>query len=268
MAVALQVVSTESLPAPYPADTKANGYRPQLDLQRIKQSKTWMLAPPAVRPWLLLLWVESWDSVPAGSYDSDEELIAARLGIELHLWKAYREHLLRGWVMHSDGRYYHPVITEQVIAMVMKRRGGAERQARYRSNALHQQSDASVTRSNASEKDKEKEKEKDQETERLHAVKRAPAPYQQIVDLYHQELPMLPRVVALSTARKAAIRARWENGLPTLDSWRQFFGVVKASRFLTGQAEPAPGRKRFQATLDWLIKESNALKVIEGRYDD
>ena len=40
---------------PYPPDTALNGFKPQIDLPRIKASRTWLLCPQQYRPWLLLL---------------------------------------------------------------------------------------------------------------------------------------------------------------------------------------------------------------------
>lgn len=93
-------------------------------------------------------------------------------------------------------------------------------------------------------------------------------PYQRIVDLYHSKLPMLRGVAKLSAARKQAIRGRWSDGLPDLDAWSEYFDIVAESSFLTGKAPPNGRRKPWQADFDWLIKETNTLKVFEGRYDD
>ena len=68
-------------------------------------------------------------------------------------------------------------------------------------------------------------------------------------------------------ARKATIRARWNNQLPDIDSWRECFASVARSSFLTGQAEPCNGRKVFRASLFWIAKPENLLKIYEGKYD-
>lgn len=94
-----------------------------------------------------------------------------------------------------------------------------------------------------------------------------PVPYQRIMALYHEKLPMLPRVAKLTEARRAAIRARWKSGeLPDLETWAKFFETIAESRFLTGRAPPVPGRKTFIADLEWITKESNFVKIWEGRY--
>ena len=98
--------------------------------------------------------------------------------------------------------------------------------------------------------------------------KRQPIPVQQIVDLYHEKLPMCPSVRKLTAARRASIEARWRSGdLPDLETWGLYFGDVAASKFLTGKTDPIPGRKRFVADLEWLSREGNYAKVFEGKYD-
>lgn len=93
-------------------------------------------------------------------------------------------------------------------------------------------------------------------------------PYQQIVALYHEILPELPRCLKLTTARKSQIRARFSgNDATDLDDWRKFFEVVKKSKFLTGQVN-GEGHKPFRADLGWLIKEANFVKVLEGKYNN
>lgn len=94
-------------------------------------------------------------------------------------------------------------------------------------------------------------------------------PYQEIIDLYRSCCPSLPDVVKLTPARRQAIRARCRNELPTLDDWEQFFKVVQMSDFLTGRVEPSGGRsKPFVADIDFLTKQGNCVKVMEGKYDD
>lgn len=94
-------------------------------------------------------------------------------------------------------------------------------------------------------------------------------PYQKIVDLYHEALPMLPKVWKLTEARKAALRARWRGGdMDTIEDWATYFRIVAKSKFLTGRVEPPPGRKRFEATLEWLIKDGNFTKIMEHKYHD
>jgi uncharacterized protein YdaU (DUF1376 family) len=106
-----------------------------------------------------------------------------------------------------------------------------------------------------------------------------PCPHEQIIALYHEILPTCPRVAEWNEARQALLRTRWrEKAKPNgrsqgyanaeggLDYWRRFFAYVAQSDFLTGKADPQQGRAPFVATLEWLVRPSNFVKVIEGNY--
>ena len=93
-------------------------------------------------------------------------------------------------------------------------------------------------------------------------------PFQKIVDLYHSSLPDLPRVKVLTEARKGYIKARWNENGRDFGWWEEYFSQVKESAFLCGKCESFNGRKPFIADLEWLVKPSNMVKVIEGKYSD
>lgn len=97
-----------------------------------------------------------------------------------------------------------------------------------------------------------------------------PCPHQEMISLYHETLPMCPRVREWNKTRGGLLRARWKDKpeRQSLDWWREFFGYVAQSRFLTGQAEPREGKPPFVADLEWLLRPSNFAKVIEGKYHD
>jgi predicted phage replisome organizer len=97
-------------------------------------------------------------------------------------------------------------------------------------------------------------------------IKLDKTPYNEIVNLYHTLLPSLPRVLTLSAKRRSQLKARWKAN-PDLAFWTDFFKKVSQSTFLTGGVESKDGRT-FMADLEWLMKEGNFIKVIEGKYDD
>lgn len=117
---------------PYPATTKAGGFKFELDCERIAQSDTWALATTRQRPLLLMLWFIAWQQTPCGSLPADDVLIAARLGMEADAFQGDKAILLRGWWEAGDGRLYHPVLTELVLEMMGRKAGNAQRQAAYR----------------------------------------------------------------------------------------------------------------------------------------
>ena len=139
MPARMQSVPSDIPDPPYPPDTRVRGWRFELDLERIRRSDTWALCPQEIRPWLLMLWAVAWEQCPAGSLPSDHRLIAAHAGMPERLFAAHADLLLRGFLRHSDGRLYHSVVSEQVLALVTRRDEEAKRKAAYRAAKLEQE---------------------------------------------------------------------------------------------------------------------------------
>jgi hypothetical protein len=95
-----------------------------------------------------------------------------------------------------------------------------------------------------------------------------PCPHEQIIDLYHEILPMCPVVREWNKTREGFLRARWREKAErqSLNWWCKFFMYVADSKFLTGQTEPRNGQPPFIADLEWLTRPTNFAKVIEGKY--
>lgn len=91
-------------------------------------------------------------------------------------------------------------------------------------------------------------------------------PHDKIINIYHEILPMCPRVLIKTKNRQEHTRARWKE-YPDLRYWEQFFRSVTQSKFLTGKRSARDGRA-FVASFDWLVKPENFAKVLEGRYSD
>jgi DNA-binding transcriptional regulator YhcF (GntR family) len=101
----------------------------------------------------------------------------------------------------------------------------------------------------------------------LSAPKANGIPYHKIVELYHQALPMLPKVQKLTKKREGQIGARWRSGdLPDLETWKEYFEFCAKSPFLTGKSDPVPGHAKWRADLEWLTNEGNFVKVWEKKY--
>ena len=83
---------------------------------------------------------------------------------------------------------------------------------------------------------------------------------QQVVDMYHDICKSFPAVRSLSDARRKSIKARLKDY--TMDDFRQVFQNAEASSFLKGLDGG------WKASFDWMIKEANMLKVLEGNYAD
>lgn len=101
-------------------------------------------------------------------------------------------------------------------------------------------------------------------------VRPPPCPHEAIVAEYHRVLPMLPRIAHWSDARKKLLATRWreEPERQVLSWWTAYFEyVARQCPFLVGHCDPKPGRQPFLADLEWLVRPSNLLKVIEGKYE-
>lgn len=151
------------------------------------------------------------------------------------------------------------------------------RKQRQRERARLQLSSShvTVTCGHATEEDKEEDKERDKEGDREKekeekenqadkppASPRSPIPYESIRNLFNLTCPSLSRCKAMSEARKKAIKARYSSGY-TLDDFTILFEKAEASTFLKGG-----NARNWRATFDWLIKDANMTKVLEGNYDD
>lgn len=86
--------------------------------------------------------------------------------------------------------------------------------------------------------------------------------YLAIVNAYKETCVSLPTVRNLSEARKKAIRARLNSGY-TQDDFITLFQKAQQSDFLKGKND-----RNWNADFDWLIKDANMAKVLEGKYDN
>lgn len=86
--------------------------------------------------------------------------------------------------------------------------------------------------------------------------------YVGIKTMFNELCPSFPSCVALSDARKKAIKARFTSGY-TMEHFRTLFLKAEASSFLKGRND-----KNWMASFDWLIKDSSMAKVLGGNYDD
>ena len=78
----------------------------------------------------------------------------------------------------------------------------------------------------------------------------------------------LPRIKSLSDERKDKIKQLWTK-FPDLTIWQEVFRKANCSTFLTNTEEYI--RKThpdWRANFDWIIQESNFIKVFEGNYDE
>ena len=115
---------------------------------------------------------------------------------------------------------------------------------------------ASLTQPNATEEDKEEDKDKELDIDKDKKID-----CQQIADLYNSICTSFPSIRTLSDSRRKAIKARLNTY--SLEDFKTVFENAEASSFLKGSND-----RNWTATFDWLIKDSNMAKVLEGNYAD
>lgn len=85
--------------------------------------------------------------------------------------------------------------------------------------------------------------------------------YNGIKDAYNILCPSLPKCRSLSEARKRAIKARLQHY--TEEDIEEAFSKAENSDFLKGKND-----RNWQANFDWIIKDSNIAKILDGNYDN
>ena len=88
--------------------------------------------------------------------------------------------------------------------------------------------------------------------------------YQKLVDMYHEKCPSLPKIKALTAARKQNLKNLLSKYTP--EQIIDVFQMAQASTLLRGEAN-GKGYEDFIAGFDWIINENNFVKILEGKYD-
>lgn len=173
----------------------------------------------------------------------DEEIENVRITL------SYLEHCKLLECISSE-EYYLPVIPEVT--------GSETKWAEYKRKS---RLDNVQMLSNGSPKNVTPEIEKEIDIEIRERDKRESIDYQRIVDMYNDTCVSFPHLKTLSDSRKKSIKARFNAGY-TYDDFKNLFSKAEKSTFLKGA-----NNRNWIATFDWLIKDSNMAKVLDGNYD-
>lgn len=95
----------------------------------------------------VLLWCASWHQVPAASIPNDDAILSslAGFGRVVKEWLKVRKGALRGWVLCSDGRLYHPVVAEKARDAWESKKKQRDRTAAARAARLSQSAKPTTT---------------------------------------------------------------------------------------------------------------------------
>lgn len=190
-----------------------------------------------------------------GAYD-------ARILDEYLAWMGFSEAMiLVGWLVSHEHGLEIPDFEENNGASAKRRCENVrrKRKSRARHSEVTDMSphvvDINVTR---------EEKRRVENKNTLRAAEPPDCPYSDIVDLYHQHCPVMPRVKTLTETRKKQLKARWreDRERQNLEWWARFFQYCSGIPFLCGESSTG-----FIADLEWLTKQSNFVKTIEGKYE-
>jgi predicted transcriptional regulator len=96
---------------------------------------------------------------------------------------------------------------------------------------------------------------------------RVKIPFDQILDMYHDQCPTMPTVKIYTPSRKQAVRNRYnqfkDHPKGALWPFEVLFDHASKSDFLSGRNGSWKG-----CNFDWLMKQANFVKTIEGNYDN
>lgn len=83
----------------------------------LRQSEFAITASGAAFKAAVLLWCAAWHERPAGSLPNNDQLLAhfANFGADIEGWLKVKDEVLRDFVLCSDGRLYHPSLSEKAI---------------------------------------------------------------------------------------------------------------------------------------------------------
>lgn len=202
-----------------------------------------------------------------GIDDDFESELALSLDEEVENVKVTVAFLLRtGLMVSSEDRDVYEL--EKLNTMIGSESSSAERVRRFRDKQKEQKAlhcNTEVTKmSRLGNVEKEIEREKEIEIERdieEEGTERSRTDYQKIVALYHSICKSYPEIKALSENRKKAIRARLKTY--SIEDIETVFRKAEASDFMKGK-----NNRNWSATFDWMMKDANFAKIIEGNYDN
>lgn len=93
--------------------------------------------------------------------------------------------------------------------------------------------------------------------------------FESIRDVFNKILgDKLGKIRSMTSQRKKHIRARIKEDAKrhSVDWWEHYFRAVELMGFLMGEGPVRENGTPWKADIDWLINETNMVKVLEGKY--
>lgn len=192
-------------------------------------------------------------------YEGIEETFAEELALELD--EDVENVKVTLLFLHNNGMMeeheQNQFLMTETIQCIGSETASAERVRRHREKKVKAlQCNTNVIEGNI---EIEREKEIDIELEEEKENKRID--YQAIADCYNDTCVSLQKVKIVSDPRKKAIKARLNTY--SFEDIKTAFQKAEASDFLKGKND-----RNWQANFDWIMKDGNLAKVLEGNYDN
>ena len=197
-----------------------------------------------------------------GVYDTLEEELAEEFDEDVEVVRKTIAYLKDNSIItiNEDSDCFIPEALEHTGSETDSTR--RSRKSRAKKNNKMLQCNNNATKGNTEiEKELELEKELEKEKEYIHTSEVAPVQLQGIIDMFNEICKSYPRVTKLSAARQKAIKARLK--VYSIEDFRELFTMAEQSHFLKGG-----NNRNWSANFDWLIKDANMAKVLDGNYND
>lgn len=154
----------------------------------------------------------------------------------------------------GNNQFFLPVVAENLGS----EGASAKRVREYRERQKALQCNTNVTEVKQISNGEKRREEKRIEDKRIEDKR---INYQEVIDMYNDTCVSFPKATSLSQSRKKAISARLKTY--SLDEFRLMFQKAEASSFLKGK-----NNRDWIANFDWMIKDANMAKILDGNYDD
>jgi hypothetical protein len=241
-----------------------------MEVARLRKSRAWSVIAkrdPRLGFYMQNLWCESWHERPAGSMPDDDDLLCElAMCSDIETWKAVKAKVMHGWILCSDGRWYHPTVCEKAEEawsrkQAQRDRTAAAREARAAQRRGEQPTTPSPPAAPSPPPPPPKAKPKQQEAP--HQTSFLPDPTAEAVDLYNAaaERAGLPKAMKINDTRKTKLKQRI-NDAGGLEGWKAALAKLEASPHCTGNND-----RGWRADLDFLLHDKSFTRLMEGSYD-
>jgi hypothetical protein len=259
---------SEAPPPPVPPDLDVSalpGF--MLNIHKLLASRLWGMSTGDEFKAAVALWAASWQQVPAGSLRNDERELQShsRSGSR---WKKVKAVAMHGFILCSDGLYYHPVVCADAIRANKARQQRRDAIAkRYDKDPKPDRATAVATAVGHPKHDPEPGRTTSNDTKRDESKKESPPsaadPVKEAFDAYNAlaERIGLPVARKCEADRRGKIRRR-------LDEWNGLLGWAEALERLAASPHCCGSNDRgWRADLDFLLEPRSFTRLMEGRYD-